>query len=343
MSEKQDENAMKKFFLTIAVLLIGAPAFAVTLKIATVTPNGSQWMKDMVASASEIKQRTDGRVVIKYYGGGVKGDDSKVLGQIRIGGLQGGAFTPSALSSQYSDLNLYGMPLVFDSAKEAAYVRSKLDARIQKGLEDAGYVNFGFATSGFANIMSSTPVTTLADLKGKRVWVPEGDKISYASMEALSLNPVTLPLTDVLTGLQTGLIDIVAIPPIVALVLQWHTKVNFVTKVPLVYTFGFMAIDKKAFDKINEADKAIVTEVMTRTYKNFDKKNLADNQGAYDALLKSGIKAVKFDDAEYDKVRNLLLASNLKQGTAGAFTLGLYQEMLQYIDEYRSEHVAASE
>jgi TRAP-type C4-dicarboxylate transport system substrate-binding protein len=160
-------------------------------------------------------------------------------------------------------------------------------------------------------------------------------------MEALALNPVTLPLTDVLTGLQTGLIDIVAIPPIVALVLQWHTKVKYVTKVPLVYSYGFMAIDKKTFDTISAADRAVVTEVMTQTYKKFDKANLVDNQGAYDALLKSGIEAVKFDDEEFVKVRNLLMASNLKQGEAGAFTLDLYREMLQYIEEFRSKRATS--
>jgi len=334
---------MKKFILSIVVLILSTPAMAVTWKIATVTPNGSQWMKDMKAGAAAIKERTEGRVVIKYYGGGIKGDDAKVLGQIRIRQLQGGAFAPSALSAQYSDLNLYGMPLVFNSEQEAAFVRSRMDARLQQGLEDAGFVNFGFATSGFANIMSSAPVRSLADLKGKRIWVPEGDSISYASMQALSLNPVTLPLTDVLTGLQTGLIDIVAIPPFVALLLQWHTKVKYVTRLPLVYSFGFMAIDKKTFDKISAADQAIVREVMTKIYKNFDKVNLIDNQGAYDALIKSGIKPARIDDAEFEKVRNLLLASNLKLGSEGAFTLDLYEEMLRYIDEYRSEHVADSE
>ena len=334
---------MKKLFLSILVLIFSMPAMAVTLKIATVTPDGSQWMADMRAGAKTIKERTEGRVLIKYYGGGVKGDDTKVLGQIRIRQLQGGAFTPSALASQYSSLNLYGMPLVFNSTDEAAYVRSRMDARLQQGLEDAGFVNFGFATSGFATIMSNTPVTTLADLKGKRVWVPEGDPISYASMEALSLNPVTLPLTDVLTGLQTGLIDIVAIPPIVALIMQWHTKVKYVTQVPLVYTLGFMAIDKKTFDKISEQDKAIVREVMTATYKNFDKVNLQDNREAFDALIKSGIKEVEFDSVEFDKVRQLLLASNLRQGEKGAFPLELYKEMLGHIAEYRSTHVAAGE
>ena len=334
---------MKKLALSIIVMILSAPSLAVTLKIATVTPDGSQWMKDMRAGAREIKERTDGRVVIKIYGGGVKGDDTKVLGQIRIRQLQGGAFTPSALSSQYSDLNLYGMPLVFDSEEEAAYVRSRMDERLERGLEKAGFVNFGFATSGFANIMSATPVKTLADLKGKRVWVPEGDSISYKSMEALSLSPVTLPLTDVLTGLQTGLIDIVAIPPIVALIMQWHTKVKYVTRVPLVYTYGFMAIDKKTFDKIDEADRAIVREVMTATYKNFNKANLIDNEGAFEALINSGIQQVEFDEEEYLKVRNLLLASNRKLGVNGAFTLELYDEMQRYIEEYRREQVAAAE
>lgn len=332
---------MTRLFLILLTLIFSLPVHAMTLKIATVTPEGSQWMKDMRASAREIKERTEGRVEIKYYGGGIKGDDKKVLGQIRIRQLHGGAFTPSALSSQYADLNLYGMPLVFDSEEEAAYVRSRLDERLQKGLEDAGFVNFGFATSGFANILSNTPVTSHEDLKGKRVWVPEGDSISYASMEALSLSPVTLPLTDVLTGLQTGLIDIVAIPPIVALIMQWHTKVKYITRVPLVYTFGFMAIDKKTFDKISAADQAIVREVMGRTYRNFDKVNLADNEGAYEALLNSGIKAVEFDDEAYRETRELLLASNLKLGEEGRFTKALYDEMLGYIDEYRNKQAAA--
>ena len=334
---------MKKLIIVITALILSAPAMAVTLKIATATPNGSQWMKDMRASAAEIKERTEGRVQIKYYGGGVKGDDAKVLSQIRIRQLQGGAFTPSALAALYSDLNLYGMPLVFNSEEEAAFVRSRMDGRIQEGLEEAGFVSFGFATSGFANILSSTPVKSLEDLRGKRVWVPEGDTISYDSMEALSLNPVTLPLTDVLTGLQTGLVDIVAIPPMVALLLQWHTKVKYVTQVPLVYSYGFMAIDKKTFDKISAEDQLIIRDVMGNMYQNFDEVNITDNRAAFASLVKSGIENVEFDAVEFEKTRDLLLASNMKLGNAGAFSVELYEEMLRYIEQYRSEQVAAAE
>ena len=337
-------NQLKtRLLLTLSALLFSMTAMALTLKIATVTPEGSQWMKDMRSSANEIKERTEGRVKIKYYGGGIKGDDAKVLAQIRIGQLQGGAFTPSALVAIYPDLNIYGMPLVFNSAEEAAYVRGHIDSRLQRGLEDAGFVNFGFAAGGFANLTSNEPVKSLADMKGKRVWVPEGDAMSRASMQALSLMPVTLPLTDVLTGLQTGLIDIVAIPPIVALLMQWHTKVKFVSELPLVYTFGFMAIDKKAFDKISTQDQAIVREVMGATYRKFDKANLADNKGAFDALINSGIELIEFGAEEFAEVRSVLLKSNRQLGEKGEFSLTLYDEMMRHIEEYRSEHIAAGE
>jgi TRAP-type C4-dicarboxylate transport system substrate-binding protein len=331
---------MNKLILTLTVLvtciLLVTTAQAATLKVATVTPEGSQWMQDMRASAKEIKERTEGRVQVKYYGGGVMGNDQKVLSRIRLNALQGGAFTPTALVSQYSDLNLYGLPMVFDSEEEAAYVRVRMDETLSRGLEDAGWVNFGFAAGGFANVLSNTPITTLDDLKGKKVWIPEGDSISRQAMEALSLSPVTLPLTDVLTGLQTGLIDIVPMSPIGAIVLQWHTKVKYMTELPLVYTLGFMVVNKRAFEKLEEADQAIVREVMERTYRNFDKQNLVDNSNARDALLNAGIESVAIDTAEYEKVRARLTALNSTLGSQGHFTQALYEEMMGYVDEYRA-------
>ncbi len=331
---------MKRLILTILVLAtgltLGLPLQAATLKIATVTPEGSQWMKDMRAGAKEIKERTEGRVQIKYYGGGVMGNDQKVLSRIRIGSLQGGAFTPTALSSQHPELNLYGLPMVFDSLEEASYVRSRMDSKLIAGLEEAGYVSFGFGAGGFALLMSNTPISKFEDLKGKKVWIPEGDAISRQAMEALKLTPVTLPLTDVLTGLQTGLIDIVGMSPIGALVLQWHTKIKYMSDLPLVYTLGFMAVDKRAFYRLSEEDQAIVREVMGRIYENFDKTNLVDNEGARDAMLNTGIETVSFEIADYEEVRDALMELNGNLAKQGVFSEELYSEMLTYIAEYRN-------
>ncbi len=328
---------MNRLLLAVMLLAFSGAVSAATLKIATITPEGSQWMRDMRAGADEIKERTDGRVQIKFYGGGVQGNDNKVLGKIRIGALQGGAFTPSALSSRYADINLYGLPMVFESIEEAAYVRERMDAKLQQGLEEAGFISFGFAAGGFALIMSNSPVVKTDDMRGKRVWIPEGDSISYASMEALSLSPVTLPLTDVLTGLQTGLIDIVGISPIGALVLQWHTKVKYISDLPLSYTMGLMVIDKKAFRKLSEPDQAVVRDVMTTLYENFDRQNLVDNEGAFESLLKQKIELIEFDVEDGNRLRAAMLESNRKLGEEGAFSMDLYNEMLAYVDEYRAQ------
>jgi len=333
---------MRKLGLLFLALTFSGIANGAVLKIATVTPEGSKWMKDMREGAKEIKERTGGRVQIKYYGGGIMGNDTKVLGKIRIGNLQGGALTPIALQALYPDINLLGLPMAFESEEEAAYVRGHLDKRFQAGLEEAGFVSFGFAAGGFAAIMSNTPVRSLSDLKGKRVWVPEGDSISYATMEALSLSPVILPLTDVLTGLQTGLLDIVAIPPNVALILQWHTKVKFITEMPLVYTLGFMAVEKKAFYKLSSEDQTVVREVMTRTYEGFDKASPIDNKDAKDALLKTGIELVSPDQEDFVRIRDVIRASNRSLGQQGAFSVLLYDEMMGHAEDFRRENGATA-
>lgn len=333
---------MKRLGLIVLTLLASGMAHAVTLKIATVTPEGSEWMADMREAAKTIRTRTDGRVVIKYYGGGSMGTDSQVLKRISIGALHGGVFTPSALMEKYGDIGIYGLPMVFESADEANFVRSRLDSKIAAGLEEAGFVSFGFAATGFAVIMSNEPVTNLNDLKGKRVWVPEGDTISKATMDALSVNPIPLPLTDVYTALQTGALDIVAMSSVGAIILQYHTKLKYVTDVPLVYTMGFMAVDKKAFDKVAEADQKIVAEVLSELYARYDVLNIEEDNEAKAALFKAGLKRIVPAERELAEIRAVLHESNLDIARQGIVSLAMYREMMQYVEQRRSEHKTAA-
>jgi TRAP-type C4-dicarboxylate transport system substrate-binding protein len=306
-------------------------ASAQVLKIATVAPEGSSWMNQMRAGAKEIQTRTDGRVQFKFYGGGVRGNDKKVLRLMRIGQLQGGAFTASGLAERYPDIQLYGLPLLFRTQDEVDHVRAQLDKEIKDGMQDEGLVCLGIAGGGFANIMSQKPVRGAADLKGQKVWVPEGDLISYATMEALGLSPVTLPITDVLTGMQTGLIDIIGSSPVGALVLQWHTKVRYVSELPVAYLYGTLVVEKKVFDKIAPADQQIVREVMTRVYNQFEVDNLADDDKALQAMLNGDIELVQPDQSlvpvwreESAKVRTRLAA----QGAYSAQRLARIESLL---------------
>jgi len=327
-------------FLTLAILLSGyAPtaAEATVLKIATIAPEGSQWMQEMRKGADEIKTRTAGRVAVKFYGGGVMGNEKSVLRKIRIGQLHGGAFTGGGLVEVYPDISLYSLPMVFRSLDELDYVRSRMDKTLEQGLEEAGFVSFGFAEGGFALIMANGPVRSLDDLKGKKIWVPEGDSNTYAIMEGLGLSPVTLPITDVLTGLQTGLIDIIGTSPIGAIAFQWHTKVKYISTAPLAYLFATLVVDSKVFDKLSVEDRGVVRDVMERIYRQIDAQNRKDNEKASVALGTQGLKIVEFNPGEVEKMRANVTETVLALGRKGAFSLPLYQEMRQLIEAYHSQ------
>ena len=146
-------------------------------------------------------------------------------------------------------MNIYGLPFLFRDHSEVDFVREKIDDELELGFKKLRFNTYGFAGGGFAYVMSNNAIKGYDDLQNKKIWLPQGDLISYKAMESLNLLPIPLPMTDVLTGLQTGLIDIVAIPPVVALALQWHTKVNYITKIPVLYAMGFLAIDTRVINE----------------------------------------------------------------------------------------------
>ena len=315
---------------------------SVQLKIATLTPEGSGWMEAMRAGAKEIKERTEGRVIVKLYGGGTQGSDKTVLRLMRVGKLQGATFTGSGLIDRFPTIQLYSLPMVFKSLDEVDYVRERMDDTLMEGMKSAGLIGFGIAEGGFARMMSSSPVRGPDDLSGKKVWVPEGDASSHDAMKAMGLSPVALPLTDVMIGLQTGLIDVVTNSAVGAIVLQWHTRVKFVMRLPLVYIIGFLVIEEKAFNRLTPGDREIVSEVMERVYKEFDQANRQDDADASMELIAQGLVEIEPYQEYVDEWRNAVMESNRALAEKGDVDLELFNRMLAYLEEYRAEKSAGT-
>ena len=327
-----------RFLVPVLLACLGFAASAADLKLATVAPDGSHWMQQMRAGSEEIKTRTGGRVVLKFYPGGVMGNDSQVLRKVRANQLQGGAFAAGGLAERYSGLNLYGIPLLFRSTEEVDAVRAKLDPKIAAGLEQTGFVTFGFVEGGFANLFSNEPIRGVNDMRRKKVWVPDGDQISFLAMQELGLSPVTLPVTDVLTGLQTGLIEITFASPVVALVLQWHTKVKYITRLPVSYSYGVFAIEKEAFGRLSADDQKVVREVMTKTLSGLDHEARADNEHAYETLLSSGLKPVEAGAGDLDTWRHTIEGMYPQLRSRPDINAELFDELQATLAEYRKAH-----
>ncbi|MGD9020846.1 MAG: TRAP transporter substrate-binding protein DctP [Lysobacterales bacterium] len=322
--------------VALVLLVVTGSTWAQTIKLATIAPEGSAWMVAMRAGAEEINQRTSGRVKFKFYGGGVQGNDKQVLRKMRIGQLHGSTFTSSALGDLQRDAVLYAMPMLFDNLAEIEFVRRQMDDRLRDLMEQAGYVNFGFAGGGFAHLMSKHPIANLDDMKGHKVWIPDGDRLAYGAAKALGISPVTMPLTDVLTGLQTELIDTIMGPPAGTIVLQWNTGVSYITELPLAYIFAILVVEKKYFDRIRAEDQTVVREVMERVYRGFDSQGNADNEAAYQALLDDGIQPVAPDAGQIPAWRSAIRESNYALADDGEVDAALLGVMECLVEAFRA-------
>ncbi|MDR2012833.1 MAG: TRAP transporter substrate-binding protein DctP [Rhodanobacter sp.] len=283
-------NIFSKSFLTLALGLAAASAqAAATIKIATIAPDGTAWMKEMRATGDTIKTKTAGRVEIKFYPGGVMGDDATVLRKIKIGQLQGGAFTGGEAAILTKDAQVYSLPFTFRSEADIDKVRAKLDPLLKQAFAKAGFELLGISGGGFAYLMSTRDIHTREDLKTAKAWVPLGDKVSELAFKTSGVTPIPLALSDVYTSLQTGLIDTAANTTSGAIAFQWHTKVKHVVDLPLSYVVGLLVVDKKSFDALSPEDQKTVESEFGAGFVRLDKSNRADNTAAREALKQAGV------------------------------------------------------
>lgn len=330
---------MKKSCFTLALftmsLLLASASQALTLKIATVAPAGTSWMKEMIKGADAIKDKTAGRVKLKFYPGGVMGNDASVHRKIKINQLQGGAFSSSGLSHIDSSIQLFSLPMVFDSFAEVDYVRKSLDQSVKQHMAENGFVLLGITEGGFARIFSTQEVTNLEQIRATKVWMPEGDNLIKETFDALGVQPIALPLADVFTGLQTGLIETITTTSTGAIAFQWHSKVNYMIDAPVLYVIGTLAVSKESFSKIKADDQRIVIEEMDQVFQRLEKINRQDNIDATAALKTQGIKVITPSREEITRWKMLSQKSIEKISANGEIDNKLVMQMYQLLKEIR--------
>jgi TRAP-type C4-dicarboxylate transport system substrate-binding protein len=293
-------------FTLVIVLSVLASGFAqkYTIKFATLAPDGSTWLKVMDEYNNEVQQLTNGAVKFKIYPGGIQGDEKDVLRKIRLGQLQSAGFTGVGLGEILPESRILDAPLLFTNYAEVDHVTGALIDEFIPRFEDAGFVLIGFTEVGFVYVFGNKPITSTADLKGVKMWMWEGDPIAEATFNALKVTPIPLSIADVLTSLQTNLIDAVYTSPLACVSLQWYTRVKYMMDYPLADAHGAVLIAKKAFDKISPQYQEILLDKGREYMKKLVQLSREDNQQSIDLMKKNGIEIVSIpakNIAEFQK------------------------------------------
>ncbi|MCU0663548.1 MAG: TRAP transporter substrate-binding protein DctP [Myxococcota bacterium] len=300
---------MKSLYLTIIVagalaLSLSPVAAQKRIKIATLAPEGTSWMKVMNDMAKEIAQKTSGEVKLKFYSGGVMGDEGDVIRKMKFGQVHGGGFTGRGLGEINPEERVLELPRLFEKSSEVDCVLSKVTGKLSSGFEAKDTVLLGWAETGFVYVFTNKPIRTADDMKGVKMWMWEGDPLAEALFKANGLVPVPLDLPNVLTSMQTGLIDAVYSSPYAMVAMQWHTRVKFMNSAKLTWASGALLVSKKEFSKLSETEQATVKEIAARYLRKLTEQTRKENDDAMAVLKKAGIQIIDMAPAEVTKVEN---------------------------------------
>lgn len=276
---------------------------AVQLKMATVAPEGSTWMKMMRQIDREVREATGDAVGFKIYPGGVQGDETVVLRKMRTGQLHGGGLTGLGLGLIAPETRVMEIPFLFESheAIDAAYER--VGPQLEQSLDAAGYTLLGWVEVGFVYLFSKQPIATQDDLKAAKMWLWEGDPLAESFYREADVVPVPLAVTDVMTSLQTRLIDAVYSPPLAALALQWFTRVSYYTDLPITYSSSAVVLSHKAFNRIPVQHRDTVLQICRKRFRELVEKTREQNAESLIEIGKSGVQPVAVSAEQVQRFR----------------------------------------
>jgi TRAP-type C4-dicarboxylate transport system substrate-binding protein len=138
-----------------------------------------------------------------------------------------------------------------------------------------------------------------------------------------------------MTGLQTGMIDTVAVSPVGAIALQWYVRLKYVTDTPLLYTYGTMIIERRAFDKLAPADQAAVRELMGKAFQDIDRQNRADQTGAREALRRQGIEFVAVAPDKLAQWQDAARQARERLAASGVYSRQMWDTLQSHLTEFR--------
>ncbi len=286
-----------------------------TISIATLAPPGSTWMKVFDAWNREVRRRSNKTLELRFYAGGVQGDESEVIKKIRTGRLDGAAVTAVGLAQIYRPALVFQMPGILKNYAQLDAARAALTPEMNPKFAEAGFQMLGWADVGMSYVFSTQPVMKPSDLPARKPWVWRDDLVLPVFYRVVKANPVPLQLPEVLGALQTNRIDTLMATPVSALALQWNTRVSNMLDFPLTVVIGGTVMGQKQWESLTPEQKTIMTETAAQFHALARKNLRADEEKAIASLKEHNIKLLT--PSESDKAEWLKVGAEVRKQLTG--------------------------
>jgi TRAP-type C4-dicarboxylate transport system substrate-binding protein len=234
-----------RILIPSAIFLGTLPAQTTIIRLGTLVPTGSRWLAILQSMADEWKKESGGTIELKIYPGGEQGDEPEMVQKMRIKKLQAVAISGAGLADLDPSVYALQIPMLLDSYEELDYVRDHISPRLEKELAQRGFIVLNWADVGWVHFFTKQPAMRPDDIRKLKLCVLQGDGTTFQLYKINGFHPVALAATDILTGLQTGLVDAIQSPPLLALSNQWFGGAKNMLDVPFLPLVGATLISNR--------------------------------------------------------------------------------------------------
>ncbi len=265
----------------LSQFLLAQPKQPIVIRIATVVPEGSSWVKCLKNIDQDCR-----KIGIQFilYAGGTAGENQAMVQKIKGGQLDGAGLAAAALGEFSPRLRIMEIPYMYRSLDEWKFVFKDIRSEVEADLEKANYIVMGWAYAGFAYIYSYSPIRTIADFRKSKPWIYPGDPLMEDGFRELQASGVALGSSGVLPALQNGMVQCVYNSPYGLLAMQWHTNVKYWTDSPIENPIGAVIITKKAYERIPLQYRSVFREICRKHFFNLAAQINQDNEDAFKEL-----------------------------------------------------------
>ena len=287
---------MNRFLFTLFLFISIGISRKTVVKLATLAPEGTEWHGMLLDMGQEWKKSSKKSVHLRVYPGGVIGDERDMVRKMRIGQIHAAAITTEGLSEIVPDFSAYYVPLAFQNSEDVMSVTESLLPSLEKKLEEQGFKLLHIGELGWAYWFTSKPIKTPNDLKSMKIFTWAGDFKWERLWEKAGYNPVPLASVDILSGLQTGLINSFSTIPLYALSQQSFGIAKHMLDLKWGVLMAGIVIDNRVWSRISKKyhdDLINITKSIQNKQKNL---NANAEKESIQAMQEYGLQVHSIDE-----------------------------------------------
>ena len=295
---------MKKIVNSIFLLIICSGTLLskpIVIKLATLAPEGTEYYNLLLEMGQRWQEETNGEVMLRIYPNGVVGRESDTIRKMRIGQIQASAMSSIGLADLTDQIQAFTIPMGFKDYDDVEKVKDAMFDDISDGLSDSGFKLLFLVDIGWVYWFSADEVAVPEDLKNAKIYTTAGDYVTVELFKEFGFNAVPVSETDILTSLQTGMINTVQTVPILSLSSGWFALMPNMLDLKWAVFIGAVIVDERVWSKIRPEHQKVMMEIAQEIGEKYKETGRRTEAQAIKIMEENGMK-IKTPTAEELKI-----------------------------------------